>query len=137
MQPIRIRIRWRRNELMARIAQLCPTFPAADPAASAVWYRDRLGFAVKATMEDYAIVGRGEVEIHFWRCADKAIAAATSAYVRPDDIDVLHAELAGAAEGGRISEVADRDWGMREFYVWDPDGNLLRFGVPAGPPLTA
>jgi len=19
---------------------------------------------------------------------------------------------------------------MREFYVWDPDGNLLKFGVP-------
>ena len=30
----------------------------------------------------------------------------------------------------RISEVTDREWGMREFYVWDPDGNLLKFGVP-------
>jgi len=124
---------------MARITQLCPTLPAADPAASAAWYRDLLGFAVKSTMDDYAIVGRDEVEIHFWRCADKAIAEATSAYVRADDLDALHAELVAAAQGGRIgggriSEVADRDWGMREFYVWDPDGNLLRFGVPAGPP---
>jgi hypothetical protein len=29
-----------------------------------------------------------------------------------------------------------RQWGMREFYVTDPDGNLLKFGVstllPAG-----
>jgi hypothetical protein len=23
-----------------------------------------------------------------------------------------------------------RDWGMTEFYVWDPDGNLLRIGMP-------
>ena len=22
----------------------------------------------------------------------------------------------------------DRPWGMREFYVMDPNGNLLRFG---------
>ncbi len=115
---------------MARIAQICPTFPAADPSAAAAWYRDRLGFAVKSEMDGYAIVGRDEMEIHFWRCADKAFAENTSAYVRPDDIHALHAEMAGAAEGGRISEVADRDWGMREFYVWDPDGNLLRFGVP-------
>ena len=115
---------------MACIAQICPTFAAADPSASAAWYRDRLGFAVKSEMADYAIVGRDGVEIHFWRCADKAIAENTSAYVRPDDIAALHAEMAGAAEGGRISPIADRDWGMSEFYVWDPDGNLLRFGVP-------
>jgi len=38
--------------------------------------------------------------------------------------------LAAANDGGRLSEVADRTWGMREFYVWDPDGNLLKFGVP-------
>lgn len=115
---------------MARITQLCPTFPAADPSVSAAWYRDRLGFAVKFEADGYAGLGRDGVEIHLWRCADKAIAEATSAYVRTDDIDALHAELSGAAEGGRISPVADRDWGMREFYVWDPDGNLLRFGVP-------
>ncbi|MBB6310107.1 VOC family protein [Xanthobacter tagetidis] len=116
---------------MARITQLCPTLPAADPSAAAAWYRDKLGFAVKWTMDDYAIVGRdADFEIHFWRCADKAIAEATSVYVRPDDIEALHAAMAGAAEGGRISEVQDREWGMREFYVWDPDGNLLRFGVP-------
>jgi hypothetical protein len=35
-----------------------------------------------------------------------------------------------AGEGGRISAPVDRDWGMREFYIWDPDGNLLKFGVP-------
>ncbi len=130
MRPIRIRTRWLRNEVMGRITQLCPTFAAADPQAAAEWYRDRLGFVVKFVMDGYAIVGRDDVEFHFWRCADRAIAEATSAYVRVDDIDAMHAEFAGAAEGGRISPVADREWGMREFYVWDPDGNLLRFGVP-------
>jgi catechol 2,3-dioxygenase-like lactoylglutathione lyase family enzyme len=116
---------------MAAITQICPTFEVADPAAAAAWYRDKLGFVVKWTMADYAIVGRdAEVEIHFWPRPDGAAAHSSSVYVRPDDIDALHAEMAGAAEGGRISEVQDRDWGMREFYVWDPDGNLLRFGVP-------
>lgn len=119
---------------MARIIQICPAFPAADPVASAAWYRDKMGFAVKSTMDDYAIVGRDGVEIHFWRSADTAIAEATSAYVRVDDIAAMHATLAGTADGGRISDLQDRDWGMREFYVWDPDGNLLRFGVPVPAP---
>ncbi|MFS8038544.1 bleomycin resistance protein [Xanthobacter sp. AM11] len=123
---------------MARIAQLCPTLPAADPAVAAAWYRDKLGFVVKGVMEDYAIIGRDEeIEIHFWRCADKAIAEATSVYVRPDNIEALHAEMAGAAEGGRISAIEDRSWGMREFHVWDPDGNLLRVGVPVAAPGAA
>lgn len=122
---------------MARITQICPTFPAADPSAAAEWYAAKLGFAVKFTMDGYAIVGRDDVEIHFWRCSDKAIAENTSVYVRVDDIDAAHAEMAGAAEGGRISPVQNRDWGMREFYVWDPSGNLLRFGVPVSAPGAA
>ncbi|MFG1357804.1 bleomycin resistance protein [Xanthobacter pseudotagetidis] len=117
---------------MARITQICPTFEVADPSAAATWYRDKLGFAVKWSMADYAIVGRDDdVEIHFWpRPATRPADHSSSVYVRLDDIDALHATMTGAAEGGRISPVQDRDWGMREFYVWDPDGNLLRFGVP-------
>ena len=33
-----------------------------------------------------------------------------------------------AADGGRIQMPQDTAWGMREFYIWDPDGNLLKFG---------
>ena len=29
---------------------------------------------------------------------------------------------------GRMDELADQPWGMREFNVWDPHGNLLRIG---------
>jgi uncharacterized glyoxalase superfamily protein PhnB len=28
-------------------------------------------------------------------------------------------------------EPLDQTWGMREFYVHDPDGNTLRFSAPA------
>ncbi len=79
---------------------------------------------------DYGIVERDGIELHFWLCQDRSIAENTSAYLRVDDVDGLHASFEGAREGGRISEVADRAWGMREFYVWDPDGNLLRCGAP-------
>lgn len=117
---------------MARLTRACPLLAAADPAAAAAWYRDRLGFRVVSTYPDdgYAIVRRDDVELHFWRCDDRRIAENTSAYLRVDGIDGLHGLMTGAAEGGRISPVEDRAWGMREFYVWDPDGNLLRFGEP-------
>lgn len=32
----------------------------------------------------------------------------------------------GAAPKARITQPTDKPWGMREFYVFDPSGNLLR-----------
>jgi catechol 2,3-dioxygenase-like lactoylglutathione lyase family enzyme len=115
---------------MARLVRACPILASADIPATVAWYRDRLGFEARMTRPDYGIVERDGIELHFWPCQDRSIAESTSAYLRVDDVDGLHASFEGAREGGRISEVADRAWGMREFYVWDPDGNLLRFGAP-------
>jgi catechol 2,3-dioxygenase-like lactoylglutathione lyase family enzyme len=118
---------------MARLNKVCPQLPAADVNEAARWYRDKLGFTINRIYPEhgFAIVRRrDDIEIHFWTCKERRIAEHTSAYFRVDDINALHATLADANDGGRLSEVADRAWGMREFYVWDPDGNLLKFGVP-------
>jgi len=116
---------------MARLNKVCPELPAADVGAAASWYRDKLGFNIERLYPEagFAIVSRDDIEIHFWTCKERRIAEHTSAYFNVDDVDALHATLSEANDGGRLSEVADRPWGMREFYVWDPDGNLLKFGV--------
>ena len=118
---------------MARLTEACPQLPAADVRKAAAWDRDRLGFAIRRLCPEhgFAIVGRDDVEIHRWTCRERRIAESTSAYFRVDHIDGLHAALAAASDGGTLGEVADREWGMREFSVTDPDGNLLKFGVPA------
>jgi uncharacterized glyoxalase superfamily protein PhnB len=112
----------------ATISSACPLFPAADPGVSAAWYCDRLGFRQTYADADYAMVVRDGVEVHFWRCADPSIARATSAYFRTRAVDALAAAMRRADEGGRIQTPQDTAWGMREFYIWDPDGNLLKFG---------
>ena len=38
-----------------------------------------------------------------------------------------------ASDAGRIGQPEGRDWGMREFYVWDPVGDLLKFGQSVAP----
>ncbi|MGJ3262376.1 MAG: bleomycin resistance protein [Salinarimonas sp.] len=118
--------------MTARLANACPLFPAPLPAATAEWYERALGFEIALSREDYAIVRREGAEIHLYPCADRHIAENTSAYLRVQGVDALRATMPEALpEGGRISLVATRDWGMREFYVWDPNGNLIRFGEPA------
>jgi len=53
--------------------------------------------------------------------------------LRADDLDALYGELRAAALG-RISAPEARPWGVTEFQVWDPSGNLLRLGQPTPPP---
>ena len=54
-----------------------------------------------------------------------------------DDIDRLfHSLIArglttpGKPDSPVEESPVDQTWGMREFYVKDPDGNSLRFGSP-------
>ena len=115
---------------MACMNYASPILAALDIGATTAWYRDKLGFRVELEMDDYAIVERDGVELHFCKCEERHIAENTSCYIRVDDVDSLQRQLAGAADGGRVSQVQSRDWGMREFYVWDPSGNRLRFGKP-------
>jgi uncharacterized glyoxalase superfamily protein PhnB len=49
-------------------------------------------------------------------------------YVQVNGIDAYFAEL----QGRRVeaTEPGDRDYGMRDFEVVDPDGNRIAFGEP-------
>ena len=51
---------------------------------------------------------------------------ASGCYVHARNVDELHA--AWSAAGLPVSDLADQPWGMREFSVKDPSGNLVRVG---------
>ncbi|GJG89423.1 bleomycin resistance protein [Gemmatimonadetes bacterium T265] len=111
-----------------------PTLPSRSLPATLAFYR-RLGFAGAAHTADagYAVLTRGDVELHFF--AHPALRPAEShagCYVRVGDVDAWFAALsaAGLPRAGipRLEAVADKPWGMREFAVVDGDGNLLRIG---------
>ncbi|RLL68040.1 glyoxalase [Streptomyces sp. Z26] len=55
------------------------------------------------------------------------------AYVVTADVDALHARLR-AAGVEMVREIADQDYGNREFSIKDPEGNMWSFGVYAGEP---
>lgn len=93
----------------------------------------RLGFEGQIVGEAYAIVTRGDLEIHFF--AHPEVEAATShagCYLRVADVDAMYKAFmtAGLPSRGipRMDVLEDKPWGMREFAVVDQDGNLLRVG---------
>lgn len=111
-----------------QIQSTIPVLASLDLAQSIAFYTDRLGFTEVGQAEDYAIVMRDGAEIHFWLCTEPHIAENTSCYVRVVDTQLLFEEFTGKGLALKKPEV--RAWGMKELYVIDPHGNLLKFGEP-------
>ncbi len=109
-------------------ARTIPVLPSPDIGATKAFYRDSLGFAVIGPeMDDYLIVRRDEMEIHFWLAEDRKLPEVSSCYIRGGQVSALYAEFSQRGVD-RLSDFAVRPWNMKEFYVHDPHGNLLRFG---------
>ena len=106
-----------------------PILASLDLDETHRFYVEQLGFAAER-FGDYLIVRRDEMEIHFWLTDDPIHSENTSCYIRGGQVPLLYGEFA-ARDVLRLSEFVVQDWGMKEFYVHDPHGNLLRFGCSA------
>jgi catechol 2,3-dioxygenase-like lactoylglutathione lyase family enzyme len=111
-----------------------PLLPSRSIAKTVEFYR-ALGFDGGAHEADpgYAILRRGPVELHFFNHPELVPAqSAFGCYIRVGDVETIHQAFSTAslpAKGiPRIDPLATKPWGMREFAVVDPDGNLLRIG---------
>ena len=108
-------------------ARCIPILASLDIAESAAFYGAQLGFEVTYQEVDYLIVKRDDMELHFWKTADRQFPENTSCYIRGGQVGALHVEF--TARGvPRVSPFEVRPWNMKEFYVHDPHGNLLKFG---------
>ena len=105
-----------------------PVLASLHLAETLQFYRDRLGFLPLLEVDNYLILERDGCELHFWACSDRHIAENTSCYVR-GDTEALHAEF--TARGLPLDPPVVQPWGMKEMFVIDPHGNLLKFGEPA------
>jgi uncharacterized glyoxalase superfamily protein PhnB len=112
--------------MTTQIKSTVPVLASLNLSESVTFYTDRLGFTKISQYEDYAIVARDGAEIHFWSCPDRNIAENTSCYIRVADTQRLFEEF--AEKGASVNQPTVRPWGMKELYVIDPHGNLLKFG---------
>ena len=113
---------------MSSLDLAIPWFASRSIRRSLAWYRERLGFEIREASAEFGIAARDRVLINFWWCEDPHIPANTSAYFNVTDVDGLYAEWRSRHGGTRMTEPRTFDYGMREFHVWDLDGNLLRLG---------
>ena len=103
-----------------------PILLTPDIAATGAFAR-ALGFDVEE-WDGYAILRGYGIELHYSHTTRPDVCSETSCYVRGGGILALHAALS-ARGTPRLSPILSRPWGMTEFYLHDPHGNLLKFGL--------
>ncbi|MCV3766088.1 bleomycin resistance protein [Rhizobium sp. TRM95796] len=116
----------------ADVIDVLPVLPSLSIAQTRDFYRDKLGFnEIVHEADDYLIVRRvfagRRMELHFWLTDDRRLPELSSVYLRGGGIVALHAEYS-TRDLPDLSPLQIRPWGMQEFYIRDPHGNLLRFG---------
>jgi catechol 2,3-dioxygenase-like lactoylglutathione lyase family enzyme len=110
-----------------------PILPSRSLSDTLAFFQ-RLGFAGKIHhYGDYAILTRGTVELHFFTHRELRPAESSAmCYIRVADVESIYRAFAAARlprEGiPRQDALEDKPWGLREFAIVDPDGNLLRIG---------
>lgn len=118
---------------MKLFSHASPVFPVDDPLATGLYYRDVLGFDINFQWEDppsYVVINRDDaVGIHLVKSQDgfAPSAAHTSLYIFVHDVDAVYGEY--QKSGANITNpIGDRDYGMRDFDIRDPNGYILVFG---------
>ena len=110
-----------------------PLLHVSRSAEAEKFYCGPLGFRLEfATRADgsrsdpaYLGVSRDGVWLHLSSFPGDGVSGGVANFV-VDDVDALHAELAGRSVPIALAPT-DQTWGNREMYVRDADGNTLRF----------
>ena len=113
---------------MPRLLYMNPGLRARDVQSLAEWYRDALGFEIRLLWQDpptYAMVGRDEIRLAIGP-RDGEFGPGT-AYIHVEGVDALYAEFVSRKVAiHRPLEITE--YRMKDFDLYDPDGNRLCFG---------
>lgn len=111
-----------------------PVLPSRSVDDTVHFYQ-RLGFTAKVwgAPYQYAILCRGTLELHFFTHPElRPAESCAGCYLRVANVQDIYDAFTSASlppKGiPRRDALETKPWGMREFAVVDPDGNLIRIG---------
>jgi predicted enzyme related to lactoylglutathione lyase len=120
------------NITMPQVKRISPMLAVADMDATLEFYAKVLNFDVSMRSPAYSIVERDGATIHFMKVASEKILEAvrghTEIYIEVADIAPLWEHVSRFKNEYRIRDLFDRDYGMREFHIDDPNGCLVFIG---------
>ncbi len=127
------------------IQRFAPLLNGENVPGSIAFYRDHLGFQVLKDWESDGRIRWASLEAHgavlMLNEPDEISSDERHTrgsyrdavfYFTVDNVDALHHQL--KKSGITVGSLDDEHYGMREFYVRDPDGYELGFGTPVKTP---
>ena len=114
--------------------RISPMLAVADMEETLAFYQDALGFTPRMKSSEYSIVERDGQTIHFMKAASeevmKCVRGHTEIYIEVSSIRALWEHVKTFKDRHRIRDLFDRDYGMTEFHIEDPNGCLVFVGEP-------
>jgi len=113
---------------------ISPMLAVADMEETLAFYHDVLGFTAMMKSPGYSIVERDGQTIHFMKAASEEVMQCvrghTEIYIVVSGIRSLWEHVNTFKDRYKIRELFDRDYGMTEFHISDPNGCLVFVGEP-------
>jgi predicted enzyme related to lactoylglutathione lyase len=114
--------------------KISPMLAVADMEETLGFYKEVLGFSARMKSPEYAIVERDGQTIHFMKAASEhvmeCVRGHTEIYIEVSDVRSLWEHVKTFKERYRIRDLFDREYGMTEFHIGDPNGCLVFVGEP-------
>ena len=114
--------------------KISPMLAAANMEETLAFYQDVLGFKPIMKSSNYSIVERDGQTIHFMQAASedvmKCVRGHTEIYIEVSNISSLWEHVKTFKDRYHIRDLFDRDYGMTEFHIDDPNGCLVFVGEP-------
>jgi catechol 2,3-dioxygenase-like lactoylglutathione lyase family enzyme len=114
------------------VKRISPMLATDNMEATFAFYRNVLGFTPVLTAPNYLIIERDGLTIHFQNAASddvmKSMREHTEIYIEVSGIQSLWEHVKSFKGQYRIRDLFDRDYGMTEFHIADPNGCLVFVG---------
>jgi predicted enzyme related to lactoylglutathione lyase len=115
--------------------RISPMFPVANMEETLAFYEEVLGFKRTLEAPKYAILERDGQTVHFMPAAPgvmEKVRGHMEFYIEVQGIQALWEHVKGFKPKHTIRDLFDRDYGMREFHIVDPNECLVFVGEPIG-----
>ena len=112
------------------LSEINPKLPMRNLAITNDFYCNLLGFHQIANYQNYLILKKDNIEIHFFEFKNlNPLENYGQVYIRTNHIeDLYHQFIKNKVPIHPNAPLEIKAWGQKEFSILDPDNNLLTFG---------
>jgi len=116
----------------AIVKRVSPMLAVADMEQSILFYQDVLGFTPILKSPGYSIIERDGQTIHFQKADSEevmnCVRGHTEIYIEVSGIHSLWEHVKTFKDRYKIRDLFDREYGMTEFHISDPNECLVFVG---------